>query len=63
MKKQRFNHVVKAILNDGEEVEFNGCGWSTPGKGKRFSRHDADMAAFDVNCAGDATAWGEKVAI
>ncbi len=58
---KRRKHIVRGILESGDEVEFNGCGWSEPGRGKRFSRHDADMAAFDVNCEGVVTAWRVEV--
>jgi len=61
MSKTKRKHVVAGIFEDGREVEFNGCGWSEKGKGKRYSRHDADMTAFDVNCEGKVTAWREEV--
>jgi hypothetical protein len=61
MSKTRRRHVVAGLFDDGTEVEFNGCGWSLKGKGKRYDRHDADQTAFDVNCAGDITAWREEV--
>ena len=52
MAKHRFKHIVKGVSPDGDEYEWTGCGWGAQKRGKRFSEHDADMAAFDVNCSG-----------
>ena len=61
MSKTKRKHIVVGQFDDGEEFEFNGCGWSAKGHGKRYDKHTADMTAFDVNCSGDATAWREEV--
>jgi hypothetical protein len=60
-KTHRFKHVVKGLSPECVDHEWSGCGWTEPKKGKRFSRHDADMIAFDANCDGEWTAWREEV--
>lgn len=53
MSKRRFKHIVKGVSPDGDEHEWTGAGWGDLKRGKRMSRHDCEMTAFDCNCSGE----------
>ena len=59
MSKTR-RHIVRGLSPEYEDHEWTGCGWGDKGHGKRYDKHDAEMVAFDANCAGDWTAWREE---
>ena len=58
----RLQYVVTGLeVETGDDFEYSGCGWTDVGHGKRFSLHDANMVAFDVNCEGRWIGCAEKV--
>ena len=55
-------HKVRAVDNEGQDVEWSGCGWVPPKRGKRYRYCDAENVARAVNYSGcGVTAWADEV--